>query len=81
MSKDTKTITLNFEDGSSKTIEKGMCLEFHREDGEEQMTAHMVEFRPYDLIVAAVGLLEVIDKMGLSGKLDEYLGTLREPTA
>lgn len=74
MDRTAERITVEYSDGSSKEVKKGMCLEFRGDrGGTEEMAADMVGIARTDLIMAAAAFLEVVDRMGLTDAMLAYI--------
>lgn len=74
MGRTARKVVIEYGDGGTRELGKGMCLEFHGEaDGRQAMTADMLGMAVPDLVAAAVALVEIVDRMGLSGAMDEYI--------
>lgn len=74
MDRTAERIIVEYSDGSSKEVKKGMCLEFRGDrGGTEEMAADMVGLGGMDLIAAATAFLELVDGMGLTDAMLEYI--------
>ena len=67
---DVKEITVKFEDGSVKQIEKGCCVDLA--DVKDKMHIALLRVQPYDMVRLAYGLAVVVEKMGMTDKLMEF---------
>lgn len=75
MDRPAKRIIIEYEDRNRGEIKKGICLELSgEEDGGQNMTANMIDFAAGDLVIAAVGFVDLICRLGLSDDMDRYLG-------
>lgn len=72
---DVKKITVEFEDGETKQIEKGCCVDL--ENVEDRIYIAMLDIQPHDMVRLAYGLLMAVENMGMMDELTA-LGTERE---
>lgn len=62
MKSDAKNISIEFEDGSTKEIKKGIAAEII----DNELTMEMIEFTPMDIVKLTYGLLAFVEKAGLT---------------
>lgn len=75
MDRTAERITVEYSDGSSKEVRKGMCLEFRGDrGGTEEMAADMAGLGGMDPIAAAAAFLQLVDRMGLTDAMLAYIG-------
>lgn len=63
MDKEIKGILIEYEDGSSKQIEKGCCVDLGI--AEDELTVDMLNARPADIVRLACGLVFTVERFGL----------------
>lgn len=66
---DAKKILIEYEDGTIRTLSKGVAAEFDH----NEMNVEMIEVSPLDMVRIAYGMLVTVDKIGMTPLLQAFV--------
>lgn len=69
-----KKVTLEYEDGRTRVIDKGFVCEFQG----EEMVINTTGFSKRDLLQMAYGILAFVEQTGMSEDFEKYIECLRQ---
>lgn len=72
---DAKKILIEYEDGTTKELSKGIAAEFDKEN----MSVDMVNVSSLDIVRIAYGMMSVVNQMGMTPLLHAYISGQRLP--
>lgn len=71
MDKEIKGIVVEFEDGTTKRIEEGCCVDL--KDMGDNMSVEMLHVKPIDIVQLTYGLMVAVERMGMTELLKAYV--------
>ena len=63
-------ITVTYDDGSTKEIQKGCCVDL--KNGSDDLSVELLNIKAFDLVKLTYGLMVVIEKIGLEDAFNAY---------